>query len=118
MLAGRFVKTDKLTQVMAKKLFVGGIPYSSNDDGLRAYFSQAGTVTSAQIMMDRDTGRSRGYGFVEMSSDEEAQNAVAMFNGKQFEGRDLTVNEARPREDRGAGARSGGGYSGGNQRSY
>ncbi|HBF67271.1 MAG TPA: RNA-binding protein [Candidatus Magasanikbacteria bacterium] len=97
---------------MGKKLYVGGISYSSTDDSLRNYFAQAGTVESATILMDNMTGRSRGFGFVEMATDEEAQAAIDMFNGKEFEGRTLTVNEARPKEDR--PARSGGFNRGGN----
>lgn len=85
---------------MATKLYVGGLPYSTNEDALKMHFSQAGNVTSATIIMDKMTGRSKGFGFVEMSSDEEAQNAISMFNDKEFEGRRLTVNEARPMEAR------------------
>ena len=85
---------------MAKKLYVGGIPYSSTDQSLKDAFSQAGTVTSASIIMDRMTGRSKGFGFVEMSSDSEAQAAIDMWNGKEFEGRNLTVSEARPMTER------------------
>ncbi|HLP44294.1 MAG TPA: RNA-binding protein [Candidatus Nanoarchaeia archaeon] len=85
---------------MAKKLYVGGIPYSSTDQTLKDAFSQAGTVTSASIIMDRMTGRSKGFGFVEMSSDAEAQAAIDMWNGKEFEGRNLTVSEARPMTER------------------
>jgi len=85
---------------MAKKLYVGGIPYSSTDATLKDAFSQAGTVTSASIIMDRMTGRSKGFGFVEMASDSEAQAAIDMWNGKEFEGRNLTVSEARPMTDR------------------
>lgn len=85
---------------MAKKLYVGGISYSTTEDGLRKYFEQAGAVESAQIISDKMTGRSKGFGFVEMSSDEDAQNAISMFNGKALDGRNLTVNEARPPEAR------------------
>ncbi len=85
---------------MAKKLYVGGIPYSSTDQTLKDAFSQAGTVTSASIIMDRMTGRSKGFGFVEMASDAEAQAAIDMWNGKEFEGRNLTVSEARPMTER------------------
>lgn len=85
---------------MAKKLYVGGIPYSSTDASLKEAFSQAGNVVSASIIMDRMTGRSKGFGFVEMASDEEASAAIDMFNGKDFEGRSLTVSEARPMTDR------------------
>ncbi len=85
---------------MAKKLYVGGIPYSSTDDTLKAAFAQAGNVTSASIIMDRMTGRSKGFGFVEFENDADAENAINMWNGKEFEGRRLTVNEARPLEPR------------------
>jgi RNA recognition motif-containing protein len=85
---------------MAQKLYVGNLPYSANDESLRNHFSQAGTVASATVITDRMSGRSKGFGFVEMSSDEEAQKAIEMFNGKDFEGRNLTVNEARPKEER------------------
>ena len=85
---------------MAKKLYVGGLPYATTDTELKDAFAQAGNVTSAVIIMDRMTGRSKGFGFVEMSSDEEAQAAIDMWNGKDFGGRSLTVNEARPMEER------------------
>ncbi|HPD19892.1 MAG TPA: RNA-binding protein [Candidatus Pacearchaeota archaeon] len=85
---------------MAKKLYVGGLPYSTSEESLKQYFSQAGTVESTAIITDKFSGKSKGFGFVEMSSDEEAQTAIEMFNGKEFEGRNLTVNEARPREER------------------
>lgn len=85
---------------MAKKLYVGGLSYGTNQDGLKEYFSQAGAVQTAIIIMDRMSGRSKGFGFVEMASDEEAQKAIEMFDGKEFEGRTLTVNEARPMEER------------------
>ena len=88
---------------MNSKLYVGGIPYTSTNEDLKAHFSQAGTVTSAQIIIDKMTNRSKGFGFVEMSSEEEAQKAIAMFHDQDFMGRRLTVNIARPlapREDR------------------
>jgi len=85
---------------MAKKLYVGGLPYSTTEDALKEYFSQAGAVESANIITDRMTGRSKGFGFVEMSSDDDAQKAIDMFHGKEYEGRTLTVNEARPLEER------------------
>jgi RNA recognition motif-containing protein len=85
---------------MAQKLYVGGLSYSTTQDGLKDYFSQAGAVQTAIIIIDKMSGRSKGFGFVEMSSDEEAQKAIAMFDGKEFEGRTLTVNEARPMEER------------------
>ena len=85
---------------MATKLYVGGLAYATTEDSVREHFSQAGTVTSVAIIMDKMTGRSKGFGFVEMSSEEEAQKAIEMFHGKEFEGRSLTVNEARPMEAR------------------
>lgn len=85
---------------MATKLYVGGLPYSSTEDSVKEYFSQAGTVASVAIITDKMTGRSKGFGFVEMSSDEEAQKAIEMFDKKEFDGRTLTVNEARPMEAR------------------
>lgn len=99
---------------MATKLYVGGLPYSTQDGALKDYFAQAGNVTSAVIIMDKMSGRSKGFGFVEMATDEEAQNAVSMFNGKEFEGRKLTVNEARPMEARAPRTGGNGGYGGGN----
>ena len=98
---------------MAKKLYVGGLPYSTSEDELRDAFAQAGAVDSAVIIMDRMTGRSKGFGFVEMSADEDAQKAIDMWNGKDFGGRSLTVNEARPMEER---PRTGGNGGGGNFR--
>jgi RNA recognition motif-containing protein len=88
---------------MNSKLYVGGIPYTSTNEDLKAHFSAAGTVTSAQIIIDKMTNRSKGFGFVEMSSEEEAQKAISMFHDQDFQGRRLTVNIARPlapREDR------------------
>ena len=85
---------------MAKKLYVGGIPYSTTNEGLKAHFEQAGAVDEAMIIMDRMTNRSKGFGFVTMSSDKDGQKAVDMFHGKPLEGRNLTVNEARPMEPR------------------
>ena len=92
------LKTTKLD--MNKKLYVGGIPYQTTEDALNSYFSAAGTVTSVMIAKDKMTGRSRGFGFVEMGSEEEANKAIEMFHDKDFEGRKLTVNIARPLEDR------------------
>jgi RNA recognition motif-containing protein len=85
---------------MAKKLYVGGISYGTSEDTLKSHFAQAGNVESASIIMDKMTGRSKGFGFVQMSSDAEADAAINMFNGKELEGRTLTVNEARPMEPR------------------
>ena len=110
---------------MGNKLYVGNLPYSFRDDDLKQAFSQHGTVTSAKVMMERDTGRSKGFGFVEMSSDAEAQAAISGMNGKSIDGRDMVVNEARPMEPRtggfggGGGGRregGGGGYGGGGNR--
>ncbi len=85
---------------MAKKLYIGGLSYGTTEDALKQAFSQAGKVESATIITDKFSGRSRGFGFVEFSTDEEAQKGVEMFNGKELEGRTLTVNEAKPLESR------------------
>ena len=104
---------------MGNKLYVGNLSYNVRDDDLQQTFAQFGTVSSAKVMMDRETGRSKGFGFVEMGSDAEAQSAINGMNGQQMDGRALVVNEARPREERpggfGGGGRSGGGggYGGG-----
>jgi RNA recognition motif-containing protein len=98
---------------MEIKVYVGGLSYDTTEDGLNTLFSQAGTVKSVHIATDRDTGRSRGFGFVEMGTQGEMYKAIQMFNGKEFEGRTLTVNQAKPREERGGGNR--GGYGGGNR---
>ena len=86
--------------IMAKKLYVGGLSYDTTEEGLKEAFSKAGAVDSATIIIDRMSGRSKGFGFVEMSADEEAQAAIDMWNGKELDGRQLTVNEARPMEAR------------------
>src|SRR5512140_1605649 len=96
---------------MATKLFVGNLNHNTTENDLQDYFAQAGSVVSVNIMQDRSTGRSRGFGFVEMSSDEEAEKAIASFHQKDFQGRPLTVNVARPREERAPGG--GGGWRGG-----
>src|SRR5229473_6243106 len=101
---------------MGKKLYVGNLGYAVTDADLTKMFEPHGTVESAQVIMDRDTGRSKGFGFVEMKTDQEAQAAIAALNGKDVEGRALTVNEARPRTEgggRGGRGGSGGGYGGG-----
>jgi cold-inducible RNA-binding protein len=85
---------------MAKKLFVGGLSYETTEATLKETFSQAGTVESANVITDKMSGRSKGFGFVEMSSEEEAQKAIEMFNGKEIDGKNVTVNEARPMESR------------------
>ncbi|MDT5269744.1 MAG: hypothetical protein QOH49_1930 [Acidobacteriota bacterium] len=101
---------------MSIKLYVGNLSFQTSSEDLRDLFSQAGTVESASVVEDRDTGRSRGFGFVEMGSREEGEAAIAQFNGKEFGGRNLTVNEARPREDRGGGGGGRGGFGGGGNR--
>jgi RNA recognition motif-containing protein len=98
---------------MSIKLYVGNLSFQTSSADLQELFAQAGTVESATVVEDRDTGRSRGFGFVEMSSKEEGQAAIAQFNGKEINGRSLTVNEARPREDRGGRGGGGGGGRGG-----
>jgi RNA recognition motif-containing protein len=98
---------------MGKKLYVGNLSFEVTDADLEQMFAAFGTVQSAQVIMDRDAGRSKGFGFVEMSSDQEAQAAIAGLSGKQVGGRSLTVNEARPREDRGGGRGGHGGGGGG-----
>ena len=98
---------------MAKKLYVGGISYSTNDSALKDAFAQSGTVVSATIIMDKMTGRSKGFGFVEMAEDAAADAAIEMWNGKELDGRKLTVNEARPMEPR---APRTGGFDRGNDR--
>ena len=97
---------------MATKLFVGNLPFTVTENDLQDHFAQAGAVVAVNIMQDRATGRSRGFAFVEMSSQEDANKAISMFHQKDFQGRPLTVNEARPREERPAGG-GGGGYRGG-----
>lgn len=101
---------------MATKLYVGGVSYGTTEDSLREAFAQAGNVVSAKIIIDKMTGRSRGFAFVEMGSDEDAQKAITLWNGKELDGRTLTVNEARPLEER--APRTGGaagGFRGGNR---
>lgn len=98
---------------MATKLYVGNLSFKTTGDDLREHFSQAGTVESASIIEDRETGRSRGFGFVEMATAEEAAAAIEKFNGKELDGRSLTVNEAKPKTDRGGGGGGRGGYGGG-----
>src|SRR5216110_3736971 len=97
---------------MATKLYVGNLSFQTTSEDLRAHFAQAGNVESASVVEDRMTGRSRGFGFVEMATPEEAAAAIEQFNGKEFGGRNLTVNEAKPRAERGGGGGRGG-YGGG-----
>jgi RNA recognition motif-containing protein len=103
---------------MGTRIYVGNLDYGVGDSDLEKMFAPHGTVQSAQVVMDRDTGRSKGFGFVEMGSEEEAQAAIAALNGKEIEGRTITVNEARPREggSRGGGGGGGGGFGGGGRR--
>src|SRR5687768_15764375 len=104
---------------MAMKLHVGNLSFQTSSEDLQQLFAQAGTVESATVVEDRDTGRSRGFGFVEMASKEEGEKAIEQFNGTDMNGRNLTVNEARPREDRGnrgGGGGGRGGYGGGGNR--
>ena len=97
---------------MATKLFIGSLAWATTDDSLKDLFASVGTVVSASVIMDRETNRSKGFGFVEMSSDEEAKAAVDQLNGKDLDGRAIVVSEARPREERPRGG-GGGGYGGG-----
>lgn len=101
---------------MGNKLYVGNLPFSITEDRLQQLFSQAGKVESATIITDRDTGRSKGFGFVEMSSDQEATEAINKFNGTDLDGRAITVNEARPKVPREGGRGFGGGGGGGRDR--
>ena len=94
---------------MGKNLYVGNLSYEVNDQALEGMFREFGTVDSAKVIMDRDSGRSKGFGFVEMSSDEEAQAAIAALDGQECGGRNIKVNEAQPRENRGGGGGGGGG---------
>lgn len=106
---------------MAKKLYVGGLAYQTTDDGLKTAFAAAGTIVSAVVIKDKFSGQSKGFGFVEMSTDEEAKAAMEMWDGKELDGRTLKVNEAKPMEERpprdnySQGSRQGGGYGGGNR---
>jgi RNA recognition motif-containing protein len=101
---------------MSTKLYVGNLSFRVTSDDLHEYFSQAGTVESANVVQDRDTGRSRGFGFVEMASEDEANSAIAQFNGQEYDGRNMVVNEARPRENGGGGGGRGGNRGGGGGR--
>ena len=103
---------------MAKKLFVGSLPWATTSDDLQQLFSQHGTVTSATVVMDKMTGRSRGFGFVEFENDAEADAAIAALNGHDLDGRQITVNEARPMEDRPPRRSFGGGGGGGGRGGY
>lgn len=103
---------------MGKKLYVGNLTYGVTDSDLSKMFEAHGTVESAQVIMDRDTGRSKGFGFVEMKTDQEAQAAITALNGKDSEGRALTVNEAKPKTEAGRGGGGGGRGSGGSGRRY
>jgi RNA recognition motif-containing protein len=97
---------------MSNKLYVGNLSFRVTSEDLQEHFATAGAVESANVVIDRETGRSRGFGFVEMATEDDANNAIAQFNGSEYDGRNMVVNEARPREDRGGG----GGYGGGGNR--
>lgn len=97
---------------MSSKLYVGNLSFRVTSEDLHEHFATAGAVESANVVFDRETGRSRGFGFVEMATDDDANNAIAQFNGTDYDGRNIVVNEARPREDRGGGGRRGGGGGG------
>ena len=108
---------------MGNKLYVGNLSFRVTSEDLQEYFGAAGAVESANVVYDRETGRSRGFGFVEMASESDANNAIAQFNGQEYDGRNMVVNEARPREDRSGGGgyragRAGGGGGGGYDRGY
>lgn len=100
---------------MSTKLYVGNLSFRVTSEDLHEYFAQAGSVESANVVFDRETGRSRGFGFVEMTSEDDANNAIAQFNGQEYDGRNMVVNEARPRENGGGGGRGGYGGGGGNR---
>jgi RNA recognition motif-containing protein len=106
---------------MSNKLYVGNLSFRVTSEDLQEYFGAAGTVESANVVFDRETGRSRGFGFVEMADEDSANNAIAQFNGHDYDGRNIVVNEARPREDRGGfggngrGGRGNGGFNGGRE---
>jgi cold-inducible RNA-binding protein len=121
----RVVSFSFRSSIVGKKLYVGNLTYNVNESDLEALFTPFGTVQSAQVIVDRDTNRSKGFGFVEMGSDAEAQAAIQGLNGRDHDGRNLTVNEAKPREERGGGGGrggygggGGGGYGGGGGRRY
>lgn len=106
---------------MGTKLYVGNLSFRVTSEDLQEHFAQAGAVTSANVVQDRETGRSRGFGFVEMATEDDANNAIAQFNGQEYDGRNMVVNEARPREQGGGGRGFGGGggrggYGGGGDR--
>ncbi len=106
---------------MGRKLYVGNLPYSANDSVLKAKFEEVGTVDSSKVITDRDTGRSKGFGFIEMSTDEEAEEAISKFHGTDFDGRSMTVSEAKPmvaNDNRGGGSRGGFGGGGGGRNRY
>src|SRR5829696_9793775 len=103
---------------MSNKLYVGNLSFRVTSEDLQEYFAGAGAVESANVVFDRETGRSRGFGFVEMATESDANNAIAQFNGSEYDGRNIVVNEARPREDRGGGRGGRGGGNGGGRGGY
>lgn len=102
---------------MGRKLYVGNLPYSTNDALLRAKFEEVGTVDSSKVITDRETGRSKGFGFIEMATDEEAEEAISRFHGSEYDGRNMTVSEAKPMVPNDRGPR-GGGFGGGSRNRY
>lgn len=98
---------------MGRKLYVGNLPYSTNDESLRSKFEEVGTVDSSKVITDRETGRSKGFGFIEMSTDEEAEEAISRFHGTEVDGRAMTVSEAKPMTPNDRGGSRGGGFGGG-----
>jgi RNA recognition motif-containing protein len=111
------LETAEQDSNMGTKIYVGNLSYDATENDLQDLFAQAGAVTSVNLMLDRETGRPRGFGFVEMATEADAANAISMFNGKDLKGRPLTVNEARPKEERSGGGYRGGG-GGGRDRGY
>jgi RNA recognition motif-containing protein len=109
-----FSQNKERKSKMSTKLYVGNLSFRTTSEDLQEYFGQAGTVTATNVITDRESGFSRGFAFVEMASDEEATNAITMFNGQALDGRNITVNEARPREERSFGGGGGGSFRGGN----
>lgn len=103
---------------MSTKLYVGNLSFRVTSEDLQEHFTAAGEVSSANVVFDRETGRSRGFGFVEMASEDAANNAIAQFNGQEYDGRNMVVNEARPREEGGGGGRGGRGGGGGGRGGY
>jgi RNA recognition motif-containing protein len=111
-------KAPQEAKIMGKKLYVGNLPFTADEGSLKDLFSQVGTVESVKLITDRDTGRSKGFGFVEMAGDTDADTAITRFNGQDFNGRPLTVSEARPQAPREGGGGGRGGFGGGGGRGF